>query len=249
MHDRFKVIAGVTRITAALRDAAPGGSEGISHPLQWAVRQGGPVPKGFGCVAWPETPAFKPADVGYACPGQPVDRRIRVAEVVAGDAYGEVVPYSRWAPTRHCPFGCQSWWQGTADCADDLETAHDHAVGGAVLGGSCRRARDRVSYAGRESDSLWTCPPKPDMGPDLRGSAHGACLKPWSRPAQPQRAAVHRTGVLALAAWRAESDEAATGVRTWHAEGPDRLGRGLFAGGRGRFRTADICFVRAALYP
>jgi hypothetical protein len=33
-----------------------------------------------------------------------------------------------------------------------------------------------------ESGSLWTCPLRPDVGPDLRGSPHGGCLKPWSRP-------------------------------------------------------------------
>lgn len=37
-------------------------------------------------------------------------------------------------------------------------------------------------------------------------------------------------------------------VRTPKTPGPDRLGV-FVPGGRGRFRTADICLVRAALYP
>jgi hypothetical protein len=41
-----------------------------------------------------------------------------------------------------------------------------------------------------ESGSLWTCPVRPDVGPDLRGSPHGGCLKPWSRPAPATRATV-----------------------------------------------------------
>lgn len=41
-------------------------------------------------------------------------------------------------------------------------------------------------YAGRESGWLLACPQLPDRGHDLRGSPHGGCVKPRSRPPQPQ---------------------------------------------------------------
>jgi hypothetical protein len=109
MHDLFEVIAKVARMVTAPRYPTPGRSEGVGDPLQWAVSQSCPVPEGFSRVAWPEASAFELADVSLTRPGEPVDRRIRMAEVVPAKADGEVLPHGGRAPTRHCPFGCQSW--------------------------------------------------------------------------------------------------------------------------------------------
>jgi hypothetical protein len=109
MHDLFEVIAKVTGIATAPRFPARGRSERIDDPLQWSVSQCCPVPEGFSRVAWPEARAFEPPNVGLTRSGQPVDGRIRMTEVVPGRAYREILPYGRWAPTRHCPFGRKSW--------------------------------------------------------------------------------------------------------------------------------------------
>lgn len=62
-----------------------------------------------------------------------------------------------------------------------------HAVGGAALGWSCFGASDHGPVSFRRVGQSVDLPVKARRwGHDLRGSPQSGCLKPWSRPPQPQ---------------------------------------------------------------
>lgn len=121
VQNGLEVITEVLRSATASGFPAPVRSEGIGDPPQRAVGRRRPVREGLSRVAGPEACPFEPADVGPARPGQPVDRRTRTAEVVPGTTDGEILPYGRRAPTRHCPFGGGSCDESTVGRADDPE--------------------------------------------------------------------------------------------------------------------------------
>jgi hypothetical protein len=107
----FEVTAEAAAVTPALEDAAIRTFERVHELPERALRQGLPVPEGLFRGLGPEAGPFEPTEVGCAGSGKAVDERVPSPPRAADR---ELAPQGGWAPTRHCPFGCRSWRQGTA---------------------------------------------------------------------------------------------------------------------------------------
>jgi hypothetical protein len=109
-----------------------------------------------------------------------------------------------------------------------IRPALARAVGGAALGGSCHGASDHGPVSFRRVGQSVDLPAKARRwGHDLRGSPHGGCLKPWSRPPPPQRvsprfmpAARQRAAGRGQPGRRQEAGRAAEAARARAVRGP-----------------------------
>lgn len=107
----FQVVPEEGRGTTALGNTATSRREWVRNISQGAMCQRCPVPESLSSRLCPVPRAIESADLCLAPARQAVD--VGVARPTSESTYGNIVPHVRGAPTRHCPFGGESWRQPT----------------------------------------------------------------------------------------------------------------------------------------